>query len=74
MPICFRIPYTDIYGIHETVKWANTVKEARDLVKDSKGPTVTVGVPVPLDPQPFTEEYRAAREESARSPTSKQQT
>lgn len=68
---CFVVPYRDRFGEHETTKWGNDPAEARALVRTALSArgvgAFELGTPYLLQPQPFSDEARAAFDKSAAS-------
>lgn len=66
MAFCYRIPFSDRYGKHTALKWGETPAAATAFLRkahDIPGRGhADYGPPELVQPQPFSEEARAARE------------
>jgi hypothetical protein len=62
---CYEIPYVDRWGKHVASKWGQTPQEAAGYLRKSIDGSATVGEPILMEPQPFTEAYRANRQARA---------
>lgn len=58
MANCYRIPYRDRFGEHQATKWGETPQDAIASLKKSRAvPGIggtECGIPVLIDPQPFS--------------------
>lgn len=66
MALCYRISYSGMFGTRVAFKWGEDEKDALSLLKKSHdkhgGMGIgAYGVPVPVNPQPFTPESRGVR-------------